>query len=131
MKFNTLLTIGLCAGLGSGLLSGRTWTSTDGSKTFEGEFQSWDEDTSKVTVTKNGRPMTFSIDIISEDDQAWVKQQPSQQDLEAQAEAAAEFGESDLGKSLAKAKIMEENKFVDFTFEDPPKYFLLYYTASW
>ena len=124
MKFNTLLTIGLCVGLGSGLLSGRTWTSADGGKTFEGEFQSFDADTNKVTVTKNGRPMTFSIDIISENDQAWVKQQPSKQEI-------ADFEESELGKSLTKAKIMEDNQYVDFSYEKPPKYFLLYYTASW
>ena len=124
MKFKTLLTLGLCATMGVGLAAERTWTSADGSQTFEGEFQSYDEDTKKVTVLKNGKAMTFGLSIISEDDQAWVKQQPSKQEI-------AKFEESELGKSLAKAKIMEENQYVDFAYETPPKYFLLYYTASW
>lgn len=131
MKFKTLLTIGLCAGLGSGFAAGRTWTSTDGTKTFEGDFESYDEETNKVTVTTQGRSMTFSISIISEKDQDWVKAQPSKQDLAAEAEAAEAFENSELGKSLAKAKILEGNKYVDFAYDSPPQYFILYFTASW
>jgi hypothetical protein len=135
MKFKTLLTIGLCAGLGSGFAAGRTWTSADGSKTFEGDFESFDKDANKVTVTKNGRPLTFGLEIISADDQAWVKQQPSIQDLEAAAEAeaaaAAEFADSEAGKALRKTKILKDGKFVDFEYENPPKYFILYYSGSW
>jgi hypothetical protein len=112
-------------------LQARTWTSADGSKTFAGDFESYDEATKKVTVTKNGRPMTFALTIISEDDQAWVQEQPSKQDLEAEAAAAAEFGESEAGKALAKTKILQDGSFADFAWETPPKYFILYYSGSW
>ncbi len=52
----------------------RTWTSADGSKTFEGELQSHDATTGKVTVmTSRGKRMTFSQEKLSADDIAWLK----------------------------------------------------------
>jgi len=52
----------------------RTWTSADGSKTFEGELQSYDAASGKVSVTfPNGKRMTFTLDKLSEDDIAWLK----------------------------------------------------------
>ena len=52
----------------------RTWTSADGSKTFEGELQSYDAASGKVRVTlPNGKRMTFTQDKLSEDDIAWLK----------------------------------------------------------
>ena len=131
MKFKTLLTIGLCAGLGTGLAAGRSWTSADGSKTFEGEFESYDEDANKVTVNKGGRSMTFSLSILSDADQAWVKEQPSVQDKAAEAEQQEAFANSDLGKSLKKMQIVDGKRFAKYEYESPPKYFILYYSASW
>lgn len=131
MKATTLLAIGVCLGLGSGFAAGRTWTSADGSKTFEGDFESYDAAANKVTVTKAGRPMTFSLDIVSDDDQAWVKQQPSQQALEAAAEAMTAFNDSELGKTLKKMVRLEGNSFKKHEYERAPKYFILYYSGSW
>ncbi len=105
----------------------RTWTSADGSKTFEGDFDSFDEATKKVTVTKKGRPMTFSLEIISKDDQTWIQEQPSKQDLEG----LVAFAESDAGKALKKTKILKGEEFVDFSYKKAPKYFVLYYSGSW
>jgi hypothetical protein len=60
------------------LLSGaqaRTWTSSDGTKTFEGELHSYDPATGKVAVTlPNGRQMSFQQDKLSEADIAYVKE---------------------------------------------------------
>lgn len=54
----------------------RTWTSADGSKTFEGQLKSYDPDTGKVGVTlANGKPMNFTKDILSEADIAFLKEQ--------------------------------------------------------
>ncbi len=53
----------------------RTWTSADGSKTFEGEMTAYDADADKVTVDMNGREMTFSTSILSADDIAYIKQE--------------------------------------------------------
>ncbi len=52
----------------------RTWTSADGSKTFEGELQSYDAASGKVSVTlPNGKRMAFNQDKLSADDIAWLK----------------------------------------------------------
>lgn len=52
----------------------RTWTSADGSKTFEGELQSYEAASGKVSVTlPNGKRMNFTQDKLSEDDIAWLK----------------------------------------------------------
>lgn len=64
--------------LGTGVLlsgaEGRTWTSADGSKTFEGELQSYDAASGKVSVTlSNGKRMTFLQDKLSAEDIAWLK----------------------------------------------------------
>lgn len=52
----------------------RTWTSAEGGKTFEGELQSYDPESGKVTVTlPNRKRMTFAQDKLSADDIAWLK----------------------------------------------------------
>ncbi len=54
--------------LGVGLQA-RTWTSADGSKTFEGKLQSYDAVSGKVSVIlRNGKSITFQKDFLSEDD---------------------------------------------------------------
>ncbi|MFT4548580.1 MAG: hypothetical protein ACI9UA_005585 [Pseudoalteromonas tetraodonis] len=56
-------------------LQARTWTSSDGSKTFEAELQSFDAGSGKVSVTlPNGRPMAFLQEKLSADDIAWLKE---------------------------------------------------------
>ena len=53
----------------------RTWTSADGTKTFEGELRSYDAATGMVEVTlATGRKMSFSQDKLSEADIAFVKE---------------------------------------------------------
>ena len=56
----------------------RTWTSADGSKTFEGELKSFDEATGVVVVTdSNGANKTFKQEVLSADDIAWLKTEGS------------------------------------------------------
>ena len=46
---------------------GRTWTSVDGGKTFEGEMKSYDAASGKVTVIfPNGRRATFAQDKLAD-----------------------------------------------------------------
>ena len=53
----------------------RTWTSTDGSKTFEAKLKSYDATTGKVTVTlPNGRSMSFFQEKLSKADIAFLKE---------------------------------------------------------
>ena len=52
----------------------RTWTSADGSKTFEGELQAYDAASGKVSVTlASGKRMKFTRDKLSAEDIAWLK----------------------------------------------------------
>jgi hypothetical protein len=59
-------------------LPARTWTSTDGSKTFEGELKAYDAATGMVVVsTPGGSTRKFKQDVLSADDIAWLKGQGS------------------------------------------------------
>lgn len=54
----------------------RTWTSADGSKTFEGELKSYDPATGMVGVTlANGKTMSFNQSKLAEADVAFLKEQ--------------------------------------------------------
>jgi hypothetical protein len=132
MKTKTLLAVGLCASLGAGALSARTWTSSDGTKTFEADFKTFDQEATKVNVImKNGRTMSFGLDKLSEDDREWIKEQPTEQDKAAEAEALREFEDSELGKALKDLKILEGRRFKKHQFEALPEYYILYFSASW
>jgi hypothetical protein len=112
-------------------LSARTWTSADGSKTFEGEIRSYDEAGGKVTVLlKSGRPLTFDQAKLSEDDITFCKEWHAEANkpdpteaLEAQA----------LGSKIAKAKLhkLVGKKFAKAELEFAPEYYILYFSGSW
>ncbi len=54
----------------------RTWISADGTKTFEGDLQSYDEATGAVVViARGGSKMNFKQDVLSAEDIAWLKSQ--------------------------------------------------------
>lgn len=56
-------------------LQARTWTSSDGSKTFDGDLKAYEPDTGVVTVVMAGnREVTFTQDKLSEDDIAFLKE---------------------------------------------------------
>lgn len=64
----------------------RTWSSADGTKTFEGEFRSYDPEEKTVTVVlSGGQTITFSTQKLSKPDIAWVNEQlkPPPQELPA------------------------------------------------
>ena len=72
MKLPILLVLAVCLFVTH--LQARVWTSADGTSKIEAEFISARD--GKVTFRKpGGRPITFSIDKLSEEDQAWVKEQ--------------------------------------------------------
>ena len=68
------LAVGLMAILALGAQA-RTWTSPDGSKTFEGELKSYDPATGMVGVTlPNGKEMVFKQDKLSAEDIAFLQE---------------------------------------------------------
>lgn len=123
-----LITIASLALLGSGWA--RTWTSADGSKTFEGDFVSIDD--TSVTVKRGFKTLTFKLALLSEDDQKWAKEEGAKMAAAANDDAAAtEFSESDLGKAFKKTQKFDGRKFAKHKLEGAPKYFLIYLGASW
>lgn len=78
MKLNKsprLRTLLLCSALLSGA-HGRTWTSADGSKTFEAKFKSYDAETGEVVVSlRNGRTRKFNKSFLSADDITFLNSQ--------------------------------------------------------
>lgn len=108
----------------------RTWTSSDGSKTFEGDLKSYDAESGKVSVLVKGRPMEFTQDKLSADDLTFL------------SEWAAEANKPDLEKTLEGQKIgsvltdrvmskLDGNKFKKASLDKAPEYYLLYFSASW
>lgn len=113
----------------------RTWTSADGQQTFEGKLRSYNKATGNVKVIKGFKQFSFHVDILCEADRTW---------LESQAEDVQEEGGNDagvleeLGRQVIGAKLkegvlskLEEGKFVDYTMSFAPKYYLVYFSASW
>ena len=108
----------------------RTWTSADGSQTFEGDFVSSDDTT--VTVKKGFKPMTFKLAILSEADRNWIKEAAEKQaSAKDNVAAAEEFAKSDFGKALKKVKKLDGKRFSKSEIAGAPEYFILYYSASW
>ena len=70
----------------------RTWTSMDGSKTFEGDLRSYDPATGAVGVTQpNGTVMKFNQDKLSAADIAFLKEQGRMDEPSANNSAAGKI----------------------------------------
>ena len=78
MKLNNsprLRTLLLCSALLTGA-HGRTWTSADGSKTFEATFKFYNSETGEVVVSlRNGRTRKFNKSFLSADDITFLNSQ--------------------------------------------------------
>ncbi len=128
MNLKTIVAINILVGLS--LAHARTWTSVDGSKTFQGDLKSYDPDTGKVTVILNGRQTIFTQDKLSEEDRDFLRQwkeeadKPSLEDLLKAQKVGSQLTPKVLtrldGKKLKKASMVKA-----------PEYYLLYFSASW
>lgn len=113
----------------------RTWTSADGKNTFEGEFVSATE--TRVTVDRKNGKITFDISKLSEEDQAFVKEEVAKAAATAKAKAESEkLKSAAIPKALSRklVKLDEDGKrYEKFELSDGiiPKYYLVYYSASW
>lgn len=113
----------------SGAAGARTWTSVDGTKTFEGDFVSCDQKT--ITVKRGLRPMTFKIELVSEEDQKWARAENKRRaTAQENKEAIAEFARSEFGKALGKLRKLEGKTFEDHEWDQVPEFFILSYSAS-
>ncbi|MEC5127762.1 hypothetical protein VSU19_13430 [Verrucomicrobiales bacterium BCK34] len=106
---------------------GRTWTSSDGSKTFEGDLRSYDEKSGVVTVVINGRSVEFPKSKLSAEDIAFLNESTMPE------AAVGPDTETEVGAKVAKAKLqrLEGKRYKKAELEKNPKYYILYYSASW
>jgi len=80
-----LLACGLC--FSSALAAEtRTWTSADGTKSFEARLEAYDKAANEVTVTlSGGKRSTFSVAKLSAADRAWLEKQQQEPGKAAEA----------------------------------------------
>ena len=107
--------------------SGRTWTSADGSKTFEGELRSYNATTGTVTVIVNGRALEFPESKLSAGDIAFLEESNTDET------PASPDTETEVGALVAKAKLqrLDGKRYRKAELEKNPEYYLIYYSASW
>lgn len=119
----------------AGSAQARTWTSADGKSTFEGELVS--STGSEVTVMRSNKNLTFTLDKLSEADQAYVREEAEKAAASAAAKAEADkLKEAKIPKALSRKLVKldaEGKKYADFNLEDGiiPKYYIVYFSASW
>lgn len=99
----------------------RTWTSSDGSKTFEGELKSYDPATGSVGVTlSTGKSLNFNQSKLSEADIAFLKEQGK---IEAPSSKPASSGGGISAKSLPDVLPDPDGKEADMS--KPVQVFIL------
>lgn len=113
-----------------GWASARTWTSADGTRTFEGDLKNFDEATGKVTVLAGGQNLIFSQDKLSEDDRAYIQEWQTKKEAPSPAES---LEDQKIGKKLTDKVLsrLDGKKFESVSMTKAPEYYLLYFSASW
>jgi hypothetical protein len=100
----------------------RTWTSSDGVKTFEGELKSYDPDTGEVGVTlSNGKSMSFKQDKLSEADIAFLKDQGK---VMAESKPAASSSSSGIPKK-ALSDVLPDHDGKEADMSKPVQVFIM------
>lgn len=118
-------------GLALSSLSARTWTSADGSKSFDGELRSYNEATGEVTVLINGRATTFQASVLSEADRAFLKE--SKNEPAAAADPSEALAGQKVGAQVVKAKLhrLDGTRYKREEMAKTPEYYIMYFSASW
>jgi len=118
----------IITGLIANALQARTWTSSDGSRTFEGTLRSYNSSTGEVTVLINGRAVDFPESKLSEADIAFLKEQDQEK-----ANSSTMEEESVVEAVVKKAKLhrLDGKRFRRAELEKTPEYYIFYFSASW
>ncbi len=107
----------------------RTWTSSDGSQTFEAEYVSATSKT--VTVIMGGGKKTFKINKLSAADQEWINQARQQINCVCPVNVSS-LRKQKIGRQLQHQTFRVKNgRFVSAKITKVPRYYYLYYAASW
>lgn len=122
----------LLAGLAMGAPA-RTWTSSDGSKTFEAELRSYNYASGTVSVvTDKGQLLKFSAFKLSKEDQDFLKEQNAMKAAKVEDPSEA-LSSQVVGEQVMKARLhkLDGRRFRRAELEKAPEYYILYYSASW
>lgn len=127
----TLLFAALLA-LAAPSLHARTWTSADGSKTFEGDLRSYNPASGEVTVLINGRATTFQEIVLSEADRAFLKESGSNP-TSSSSDPSEALEKQKVGAQVLKAKLhrLEGERYKRAELAKAPEYYIMYFSASW
>ena len=116
--------------LSASFAQARTWTSADGSQTFEGDLRRYNAATEMVTVVVDGSPITFPTLRLSEGDLAFLKEHEENLSKSDPTEASEErLVETQVRK--AKLHRFDGKRFRRAELEEPPEYYFFYFSASW
>ena len=103
-------------------LPARTWTSSDGTKTFEGELKSYDEATGTVVVTMaGGKLVKFPQDKLSAEDIAFVKENAKA----AKPAAGGKPGVRVVKSGMDESKLLERPDGKEADMSKPVQVFIL------
>jgi hypothetical protein len=112
----------------------RKWTSAkDASKTFEGEMVSAKGD-SVVIKRKDGKVLTVPLAVLAQEDRDFVGKASVGLAAGKANEVPAALKESEMAKALNGKTVILEGKTLkkhDIFATKAPKYYLLYWGASW
>ncbi len=111
----------------------RTWTSADGSRTFEGKFRSFDETSGEAEVLINGQSVKFSIDLLSAADAEYIRGLAKKEDVLDPSQVKEAVEQTALGAQILKAKPLrfDGRRYRRADLVKVPEYYVLYYAASW
>ena len=130
MKITQIFSIIGCLALWVSVGNSRTWTSADGSKTFEGDFRSYNATTGEVSIVRDGTLIRVKKELLSEADIKFATEVKAEVTTESIAE---ELKEQKVGAVLANSKLhrLDGKRFRKAEIEAVPEYYLLYFSASW
>lgn len=99
----------------------RTWTSADGSKTFEGKVISYNDLAKTVTMDIDGVTVSFDEDKLSKEDLDYLSKWDSEKKT------------TSIQNLISKDKLsrFKETAFAQSDSKKTPKYYILYFSASW
>ncbi len=111
----------------------RTWTSSDGSRTFEGKFRSFNPERKEAEVIVNGQAVKFPIDLLSAADIAYIEELAQNDEPVDPSHIKEIVEQTSLGAQILKAKPhrFDGRRYRRADLVKSPEFYVLYYAASW
>lgn len=124
------LTLTLAAIIMAGPLQARTWTSSNGVTTFEGEYVS--STTRSLIFIHKGKKENIRVSRLSAADQTWIEQERQRDAAPRKKKSYRSLRDQKVGKKLINQTFrVKGNQFVTENIRKVPQYYYLYFSASW